>query len=106
MFSPHLPDSDLLEDLLKPLLEDFEYWFDQSFTLLESENIPFLKAEEQADLLARVKQAQEEVRTAKVLLQLTHNQVGVESAILIPWHRLVTECWHVAIRFGGEQSSP
>lgn len=94
----------LLKTLLEPLLEDFQYWFSRSQTLLETEIIPFMEPEQQADLLARVQQAQQEVNTAMLLLRATDNQVGVETAVLLPWHQLVTECWKVAIRFRMEQS--
>lgn len=105
MSNPNLPDSDLLKTLLEPLLEDFQFWFERSRRLLEDEEIYFLEAEKQADLLARVKQAQQEVSTAQMLLKLTNGQAGVETAVLMPWHDLVTECWKVAVRFRIENSA-
>jgi hypothetical protein len=54
---------------------------------------------EQSDLLTRVKKAQEEVKTAKMLFSATDGQVGIEMATLAPWHQLVTQCWNVAMRF-------
>lgn len=99
MFSSELPEQELLKTVLKPLLEDFEYWFGRSRQLLETEVIPFLGEAGQADLLARVVQAQQEVASAQMLLRATDNQVGVEMAVLVPWHQLVTECWQVSMRF-------
>jgi hypothetical protein len=99
MFNSNLPEPDLLKNLLEPLLDDFQFWFERSSQLLENEEIDFLAEEEQADLLARVKQAQQEVRTTQMLLKLTDGQVGVETAVLMPWHDLVTTCWKVAVRF-------
>ncbi|WOB42514.1 DUF2605 domain-containing protein [Thermoleptolyngbya oregonensis NK1-22] len=93
------PEPDLLKALLEPLLEDFQYWFERSQTLLESQPISFLSNEQQADLLARVLQAQREVQTAKLLLKATGGKVGVEAAVMVPWHSLVTECWQVSSRF-------
>ncbi len=61
MLNSNLPESELLKALLEPLLEDFNYWFARSAKLLETEEIPFLSDEDQSDLLARVKQAQQEV---------------------------------------------
>lgn len=90
---------DLLKALLEPLLEDFHYWFDRAQTLLENNEIDFLGAENQADLLARVLQAQQEVTTAKMLLAATGGQVGIETSVLVPWHHLVAECWQVGMRF-------
>ncbi|MBC6435795.1 DUF2605 domain-containing protein, partial [Nostoc sp. HG1] len=47
----------------------------------------------------RVKQAQNELNTAKMLFTATDKQVGIDMATLMPWHELVTECWNVAMRF-------
>lgn len=98
-------DPDLLKSLLEPLLEDFRYWFEQSQQLLEMNDISFLTAEAQADLLARVITAQQEVGTAQMLLKLTAGQVGVETAVIAPWHHLVQECWQVSRRLRQGQLS-
>jgi hypothetical protein len=63
---------------LEPLLEDFTYWFSRSRLLLESERLSFLSLEEQDDLLARVKNAQQEVATAHLLFKTTGGQVGIQ----------------------------
>ena len=104
MLNPRLPEPDLLKAVLQPLLEDFQYWFERSRQLLEREEIPFLSSNEQLDLLTKVKQAQQEVNIAQALFQATGGQVGVETAVLMPWHQLLTECWQVAMRFRKEQS--
>lgn len=104
MFHSSLPEPELIKSLLEPLLEDFQYWFGRSQSLLEAESIEFLGDEKQADLLARVKQAQSEVRVAQMLFSATGEQAGVEVAVLVPWHRLVTECWQVAVRFRSENA--
>jgi len=105
MYHSRLPEPELLKSLLEPLLEDFQYWFGRSQSLLEAETIEFLGDEKQADLLARVKQAQAEVGVAQMLFSATDEQVGVEVAVLVPWHRLVTECWQVAVRFRSENAA-
>jgi hypothetical protein len=97
--SSNLPESDLLKSLLQPLLEDFQYWFERAKALLETHRIEFLAEEQQADLLNRVKQAQQEVRTAQLLFQATGGQAGIETSVLVPWHQLVTECWQVGMKF-------
>jgi len=99
MLNSNLPEPELLKALLQPLLEDFQYWFEREAKLLETEEISFLSAEQQSDLLSRVKQAQQEVGAAQALFQATGGQVGVETAVIMPWHILLTECWQVAIRF-------
>lgn len=104
MLNSNLPESELLKALLEPLLEDFNYWFERSTKLLETEEIPFLSDEDQSDLLARVKQAQQEVGAAKALFLATGGQVGIETTALMPWHRLLAECWQVSARFRSLQS--
>lgn len=101
MFHPNSepPDSELLKTLLEPLLEDFQYWFGRSQSLLENNQIEFLGQEAQANLLQRVQQAQKEVSAAQALIKLTEGKVGIETSTLMPWHNLVTECWRVGMRF-------
>ena len=89
-------ETEILQQVLVPLLADFQYWFNRSSNLLESETMPFLSPEEQADLLARIKKAQAEVQAASTLFHATGGQAGVETQVLIPWHKLVAECWNVA----------
>jgi hypothetical protein len=104
MLSPNLPEPELLKTILQPLLEDFQYWFERSRNLLETEDISFLSEKQQIDLLERVKHAQQQVTTTKVLFQATDGQVGVEMTMLMPWHKLLTECWQISTRFRLEQS--
>ena len=105
MLNQNLPESELLKTLLQPLLEDFKYWFGRSQTFLENEKVPFLEPQQQSELLARVKQAQQEVNTAQLMFQATGGQVRIDMATRAPWHQLVTECWKVAIRFRSEQAT-
>jgi hypothetical protein len=97
------PDPNLLKSILQPLLEDFQYWFGRSRSLLETERLTFLSPEQQDDLLARICHAQQEVNTTQMMFQATGGMVGVETSTLVPWHNLVTECWQVAMRFRAER---
>jgi hypothetical protein len=99
-----LPEPELLKTILKPLLEDFQYWLGRSRSLFETETISFLTIEEQSSLLERVKQAQQEVSAAQMLFNATDGQVGIETASMIPWHQLIAECWQVSMRWRTEQS--
>lgn len=99
----NIPEPELLKTVLQPLLEDFQYWFGRSRDLLERERFSFMSQPEQSDLLARVKHAQQEVNTAKMMFTVTGSQVGIDMATLMPWHQLVTECWKVSMRFRSEQ---
>jgi hypothetical protein len=95
----NLPGTELLKTVLEPLLDDFQFWFTRSRDLLESEQLSFMSHQDQSDLLLRVKQAQNELKTAKMLFTATDRQVGIDMATLMPWHQLVTECWDVSMRF-------
>ncbi|NEP12214.1 MAG: DUF2605 domain-containing protein [Symploca sp. SIO2C1] len=99
MSQPQPSEKELLQSLLPPLLDDFQYWFSRSRSLLESEEITFLSQQRQSELLERLKQAQQEVNTAQMLFQATGSQVGLEVATLMPWHQLVGECWQVAMQW-------
>lgn len=93
------PTPDLLESILEPLLDDFEYWFGRSRQLLENEKMSFMSCEQQSDLLNRIKQAQSELSASKMLFTATDKKVGVDMATLMPWHRLLGECWQVSMRY-------
>ena len=58
-----------------------------------------MSQEQQLELLERVKHAQQEVTTAQMLFRATNSQVGIETATLVPWHKLVGECWQVGMRW-------
>lgn len=96
MQNPNLSESELLKSLLEPLLDDFQVWFSSARTLLTTKELIALGTEKQADLLARVIQAQQEVTAAQSLLQATDCQVGVEASVLVTWHQLVTEYWQIS----------
>jgi hypothetical protein len=91
-------EKELLKTVLEPLLDDFQYWFKRSRSLLESEQMSFLSTQEQARLLEKIIQSQQEVQTAKMLFQATEGAAGIDSRMLLPWHQLVAECWNVAQR--------
>ena len=72
--------------------------------MLETQEISFMSPSEQAALLERVQQAQKEVSAARMLFEAANGQIGVDTATLIPWHQLVTECWQVAMRCRQERA--
>lgn len=89
-------EKELLKTILEPLLEDFQYWFERSHTLLKSEQMSFFSVQEQAQLLERIEQSQREVNTARMLFDAAGGGAGIDSKMLLPWHQLVAECWNVA----------
>ena len=94
-------EKELLKKILEPLLEDFQYWFGRSRSLLESEQMSFFSAQEQTQLLERIIHSQQEVQTAQMLFQATGGSAGIDSKMLLPWHQLVAECWDVAQKWRG-----
>jgi len=100
MGDSNLPNADLLKSVLEPLLEDFQYWFERYSQILENEKIQFMSEQEQLNLLKRVKDAECELNTVRMLFTATEKQVGIDMASVMPWHQLVTECWSVGMRLG------
>jgi Protein of unknown function (DUF2605) len=98
-------EQELLQNILQPLLTDFEYWFSRSIQLLDSTQIPFLSPIAQAELLDRVKQAQQEVSVAQMLFRAVDGKVGVEPSQMLGWHQLVTECWQVSMQLRQSQQT-
>lgn len=96
-FEPN--EKQLLKKLLEPLLEDFQYWFERTRQLLEKEKLSFLSPQEQIDLLAQVKQAQQEVNTAKMMFQATEGEVGINLSTVMPWHHLLRLCWKISFQW-------
>ena len=104
MVNPNPSESELLKTILEPLLDDFQYWFARSRKLLENEDISFLEPQEKSKFLERLTHAQQEVSATQMLVKATGSKAGVDMAVLLPWHQLLTECWKVALKFRSEQA--
>ena len=101
-----LPDDlNLLKTVLPPLLNDFQHWFGRTLTLLEETQASFMTPEQQANLKERVTHAKQQVSAAQVLAAATDSQAGIEMPVVMGWHKLVHECWGVAIRIRKERSA-
>lgn len=101
-----LPDDiNLLKTVLPALLEDFQHWFGRTVERLESSQASFLTPEQQQGLLARVRAAKQQVSAAQVLSAATDSQAGIEMSVVMGWHKLVHECWGVALRMRREESA-
>lgn len=101
-FNSSLSDPTLLKTVLAPLLDDFQFWFTGTRTLLEQERLGFLELQAQSDLLSRIRHTQQQVAAAQSLLEATDGEAGLEVAVLMPWHQLVLECWQVGRQFRQE----
>lgn len=103
---PFQPKEDeILKTVLEPLLEDFQYWFNRSRSLLESEELTFLSEREKARLLDRIKITQQEVNATQMLFKATDGKAGVEMQRLIPWHNLLVESWEISKRWREKKQS-
>lgn len=105
MLEPSLSDAALLKTVLAPLLDDFQFWFTRTRTLLEQERLSFLGLQAQSDLLTRIRQTQQQVSLAQSRLETAGDEAGVEVAVLTPWHQLVLECWQVGQQFRQDQAA-
>jgi hypothetical protein len=104
MFNSPLPaEPELLKALLEPLLDDFQYWFGRSQTLLESERLTFLTEAEQQEVLRRVLESKQSVSVMQSLMTATEGQVGVDMQVLMGWHKLVHECWGLSTKYRQSQ---
>lgn len=91
-------EPDLLKSLLEPLLDDFQDWFSRAQIVLEDKPLSFLSPSEQSELLQNVKNGLQEVNVAKALFTATDCKAGVDTKVVMGWHRLVTQCWQVSIQ--------
>lgn len=91
-------ETTLLAQVLSPLLDDFQYWFQRSLSLLDQGPLQGTSTDDQNQLRLRLREAMAETQTAAALLAATDGQVGVEPAQVMTWHALVAECWQVARR--------
>ncbi len=92
-------NSEILKNVLEPLLEDFVYWFGRSLLLLEQEEINFLSEPQKCTLIARINDSLQAVKTAKMMYKLSGEQVGVDVQAMMPWHKLLMECQAIGMRF-------
>jgi hypothetical protein len=86
----------LVQAILEPLLDDFQYWFQEAEHILTSAQGETLAIAERQTLLDQIRAAQQEVATARTLLLATEGNVGVEMEMIGQWHQLVGKCWQTA----------
>jgi hypothetical protein len=96
-------NANLMKSVLPPLLEDFQHWFGRTLDLMETRNVGFLNAEQQQDLIERLRRAQKQVSASQALAAVTEGQATIEMPLVMSWNKLVHECWGVAMRSRQEQ---
>ena len=96
-------DPNLLKTVLPPLLDDFQHWFSRTLALLDSTQASFMSPEQQQNLYERVTHAKQQVSAAQAIASATDSQAVIEMPVVMGWHKLVHECWGVAIRIRRER---
>lgn len=91
----------LLQAVLPPLLDDFQHWFSRSADLLETQTIDFLSTDQRQALRSRIQSAQKQVSAARALAAATEG-AGIDMPVVMSWHKLVHECWGIALRLRRE----
>ena len=101
--SPSESAGELLEQVLAPLLDDFQQSFARGQLLLKHCPDRVLPEAERAELKRRLDQAQAELAAARALRQATPTPMALEMATIAPWHQLVLEVWSLsaALRAAG-----
>jgi hypothetical protein len=89
-----LPDpAALLEQVLTPLLQDFEESFQRGLLLLEHCPDRVMPSERRDAFRERLEEAQAQLRAARALRAATPAPMALEMATITPWHELLVEVW-------------
>ena len=90
------PDKPIVQEILEPLLDDFQYWFGETQSLLDSPQADCLAASDRQALIQALSEAQQAVATARTLMLATSGHAGVDMAVVTQWHQLVNKCWQTS----------
>ena len=99
-----LPDpAALLEEVLAPLLQDFEQSFRQGQRLLAHCPAQVMEPPDQEAFRLRLQEAQAQLVAARSLRAASSAPMALEMATIAPWHGLVVEVWALsaALRAAG-----
>ncbi|MFO0039830.1 MAG: DUF2605 family protein [Synechococcaceae cyanobacterium] len=93
----------LLEEVLAPLLQDFEQSFAQGQRLLAHCPERVMEPAKQEAFRLRLMEAQAQLGAARALRAATPAPMALEMATIAPWHELVVEVWALsaALRAAG-----
>jgi hypothetical protein len=94
---------ELLEQVLAPLLDDFQQSFSRGQMLLQHCPDRVLPEAGRSELKDRLDRAQAELAAARALRQAAPTPMALEMATIAPWHQLVLEVWSLsaALRAAG-----
>ncbi|MFM7266173.1 MAG: DUF2605 family protein [Cyanobium sp.] len=93
----------LLEEMLTPLLQDFEESFQRGQRLLAHCPERVMDPERQEVCRHRLEEAQAQLAAARALRAATPAPMALEMATIAPWHALLVEVWALsaALRAAG-----
>jgi hypothetical protein len=99
-----LPDpAALLEEVLTPLLQDFDESFQRGLLLLDHCPDRVMVPERRLAFRERLEEAQAQLRAARALRAATPAPMALDMATISPWHELLVEVWALsgALRAAG-----
>lgn len=101
--TPPLDPAALLEEVLAPLLQDFDTSFQRGLRLVAHCPDRVMEAERRQLFRQRLEQAQGELSAARALRAATPAPMALEMATIAPWHELLVEVWALsaALRAAG-----
>jgi hypothetical protein len=87
---------ELLEQVLAPLLNDFQQSFQRGLVLLPHCPDRVMAEAGRTGLKERLERAQAELAAARALRQAAPTPMALEMATIAPWHQLVLEVWSLS----------
>lgn len=87
---------DLLDQVLKPLLADFDESFARGLLLLAHCPDRVLTADRREALRQRLSEAQAGLAAARALRSAAPTPMALDMATITPWHELVVEVWSLS----------
>lgn len=101
--SPSDTAGELLEQVLTPLLADFQESFERGLVLLEHCPDRVLEEAQRQDLRGRLQEGLAGLAAARLLRRAAPAPMALDMATINPWHQLVVEVWSLsaALRAAG-----
>lgn len=88
--------AELLDQVLTPLLVDFQESFERGLLLLEHCPVSVLAEARQGELRQRLEEGLAGLSAARLLRQAAPAPMALDMATIQPWHQLVVEVWSLS----------
>lgn len=101
--TPPLDPAALLEEVLAPLLQDFDTSFQRGLRLVAHCPDRVMEPDRRQRFRQRLEEAQAQLSAARALRAATPAPMALEMATIAPWHELLVEVWGLsaALRAAG-----